>query len=414
MREKLEAIRLPQEKELTESMSSLLNLRLIQDVIDLFPPKQSDREFYYFLKAHSLQIRNGLITRVDNVFNNVRTRLELKDEIELFVNPDRPLNASFYRRKGIFIPDILCIGNEFITRMNDAQIAFVIGHELGHKTFEHSEINEAINFLYSTESKIPPAIKKQYLFLKKLHEISADRVGLLASGDLEASVRALLLVISGLEDGLQELSLDDIFNYASSQLDELKNLNVHLEITHPAVPVRVQALRIFAESKLYRAFISGEALADDKELQSKMSELVRLIRAYPTNAEEYWTMMAEASALYMIAMADREMSFDERLAILNTISNFCWCPAEVLDEIQRKGPEDFLKLAIEYLKLNRTERMNDIIREMALFVIRDQRIDKAEYEKFLEIMQTYFESDQTRAITAIAAAINISNKLNMS
>lgn len=212
--------------------------------------------------------------------------------------------------------------------------------------FEHAELYSAISLLYQDMDIHPQNIKNQYGLYRKFEEISADRVGLLASGDFEAAIRAMIIMISGLNDNLLNLELSQLFDYAERVLDDLKKLKVFPDTKHPAMPLRIMALKAFSESMMYKSALAGEEVKADPELEANMSELTRLIKIYPSNPEEYWMMMAKASAIYQIVAADKEINFEEKSGLLDVISNFCWCPETIMKEIDEKGPQTFLEIGI--------------------------------------------------------------------
>jgi len=408
----LELLRVPEERELSQSLSAILNIPLLREIARKIPPKQWEKEFYYDLKAHSIQATNGLIQPLEEIFTEVRAKLGLSDrQIDLYVSSDHPLNCRYYGGNSDFFPDIFCIGSELVERLNKAGLAFVIGHELGHLIFEHVEFQEAMSLLYSSRDKLPLSIKNQHNLLRKLEEISADRVGLLASGDLEASIKAMIMISSGLNDNLLTLTLDQVINYSHMILEDLKKMKIYPETSHPAMPLRIAALKVFADSDLYRSIQVGKPVNEDPDLESQMAGLTSLIKAYPANTQEYWTMMAKASAICMIISADNNITQEERIGLLDIISGFCWCPDSVLKNILQKGPQTFLEVAVNYLRMNNPSKIEEIVGESARFIVRDRRIDTPEYEKYMELARNYLGMEEDKALLALVAAVNVLNKI---
>ena len=87
-------------------------------------------------------------------------------------------------------PDII-ITSKLIELLSEEELQFIIGHEVAHYFYQHS--------LYpNLESASETNLKLYILNLNRSAEISADRVGLIASGSLEKSLRANLKLASGL------------------------------------------------------------------------------------------------------------------------------------------------------------------------------------------------------------------------
>ena len=114
--------------------------------------------------------------------------------------------------------------------MAPQEFEFVAGHELGHFLLQHGG---ATHKQHSLES-----------FMQgRSQEISADRIGLMACNSLDAAVRAMMKLVSGLTD--QHLNFD-----VGTFISQLKNSpsNAHEKASHPSMLVRCRALLWFSMS----------------------------------------------------------------------------------------------------------------------------------------------------------------------
>jgi Zn-dependent protease with chaperone function len=86
-------------------------------------------------------------------------------------------------------------------------------------------------------------------------EVTCDRAALLAVRDLDKTLGALVKLELGLDKG----SAFNATEYLKSLPDVKKGIGRYAELfrSHPYVPKRVQALRLFADSALY-AQITGQ------------------------------------------------------------------------------------------------------------------------------------------------------------
>ena len=99
-------------------------------------------------------------------------------------------------------PDII-ITSKLIELLSEEELQFIIGHEVAHYYYQHS--------LYPHYENVTERHQKlNILNLSRSAEISADRVGLIASGSLEKSLRANLKLASWLGEKHLKFSFEKI------------------------------------------------------------------------------------------------------------------------------------------------------------------------------------------------------------
>jgi Zn-dependent protease with chaperone function len=105
-------------------------------------------------------------------------------------------------------------------------------------------------------------------------EVTCDRAALLALRDENKTLEALVKLELGLDK-------DTAFNaeeYLKSQPDPKKGIGRYAELfrSHPYVPKRVQALRLFAESALYASVIGKDPAGKPSlpDVDKKVSDLI--------------------------------------------------------------------------------------------------------------------------------------------
>jgi len=169
---------------------------------------------------------------------------------------------------------------------NEQQICSVLGHECGHIAAQHSPLLMVLNTLtqlaqpsdetsplakllgfFSTLLGAPVAMVALQA-LSRRAEVTADRAGLLCCNDLRASEEALVRLQTNsfkveridVEDYLRRYRAMSSY-YRLGQMSELFR-------SHPIVPKRIVALRLFARSELYHS-LSGKEPPMDVQLLSK-------------------------------------------------------------------------------------------------------------------------------------------------
>lgn len=172
----------------------------------------------------------------------------------------------------------LIVNLELAEKLDETELIAAIGHELGHIQNGHILFATALHYLTSSAAffvrwVVQPAIMTLQAWSRRA-EVTCDRAALLAVRDLDKTLQAMVK----LELGLDKASSFNAEDYLKSVPDVKKGVGRYAELfrSHPYLPKRIQALRLFAESALY-AQITGKdptgktSLAD---VDKQVSELV--------------------------------------------------------------------------------------------------------------------------------------------
>jgi Zn-dependent protease with chaperone function len=153
----------------------------------------------------------------------------------------------------------LIVNLELAEKLDDTELVAAIAHELGHVQNGHILYTTALHYLSHSAAFfvrwiIQPAIMTLQAWSRRA-EVTCDRAALLAVRDLDKTLAAMVRLELGLEKG----SAFNADEYLKAMPDVKKGLGRFAEMfrSHPYVPKRVQALRLFAESALY-AQITGQ------------------------------------------------------------------------------------------------------------------------------------------------------------
>ncbi len=137
------------------------------------------------------------------------------------------------------------------------EFAFVVGHELGHFLLEHGSNQTAPESL-------------EFFMMRRAQEISVDRFGLIGSGDLNTSLRALIKTASGLESRFLKLDVGQFISQAT-QLSE-PHRGEGLSNTHPSILVRCRALLWFSMDDAYKNYPISERTENIDDLDRKVED----------------------------------------------------------------------------------------------------------------------------------------------
>jgi Zn-dependent protease with chaperone function len=156
----------------------------------------------------------------------------------------------------------LIVNLELAERLDETELVAAIAHELGHVQNGHILYATALHYLTSSAVffvrwMVQPAIMTLQAWSRRA-EITCDRAALLAIRDLDKTLAALVKIELGLEKG----SAFSAEEYLKTAADAAKKGGIgryaELFRSHPYVPKRVQALRLFAESALYAKVTGGD------------------------------------------------------------------------------------------------------------------------------------------------------------
>jgi Zn-dependent protease with chaperone function len=227
----------------------------------------------------------------------------------LHFKPDRPL-AHCSKTLGIPIPHAIAQHesdsfNAFTAGTDDyafiqlssnlcefypeRELYFVIGHESGHIAAGHMVYHTLVEVLTGAVAPylglLGPLLSGTagvpLLAWSRRSEITADRAGLLCCGDIAIAERALLRLVTGMLDA----EWVDVEEYLrrSGDVESFHGWATNLReffASHPLIPRRIKALRLFANSELYYTLSgkprpSGKALLTQEELNRQVSEIIK-------------------------------------------------------------------------------------------------------------------------------------------
>ena len=223
------------------------------------------------LLSRSIRVEKEIFPTVGGAIEKVFKRLDLENEFNFFVTADNfQANAACSLMPSASKPDII-ITSKLIELLSEEELQFIIGHEVAHYFYQHS--------LYpNLETASETNLKLNILNLNRSAEISADRVGFIASGSLEKSLRASLKLASG----LSEKHLKFSFSTYLDQLREIESIGKsqsELWSTHPSFLIRIQALIWFSMSKEYHEYFDTKkkGIYDLKTIDSKIEKTIKKV-----------------------------------------------------------------------------------------------------------------------------------------
>lgn len=170
---------------------------------------------------------------------------------------------------------VIIIHSVTLDYLDDGELKFVIGHECGHIQNGHMVYLTAMRILTQVAGAmfgwfVQPALIALQSW-SRAAEITCDRAGLLCCGDLEVGTRAFLKLVTGSKSLFDQLNVDQFLDQLREGREGIGRA-AELTKSHPYLTKRIESLRLFAESDVYRharGLTGGKPLADvDKSVEA--------------------------------------------------------------------------------------------------------------------------------------------------
>jgi Zn-dependent protease with chaperone function len=175
--------------------------------------------------------------------------------IEVYLLPTPQLNAYTF---GLASPKVIVLYTGLLRIMDEDEIKFILGHEMGHVALGHTWLNSLIGGIAGIPSPFSAAAVMALAFRSwnRACEYSADRAGLIACGKLEKAISALVKLVAGPQADDQG-DLEQAYQKIDAEDDTIWGELSETMASHPLMIRRIERLRQFARSRGYQNLFSG-------------------------------------------------------------------------------------------------------------------------------------------------------------
>jgi Zn-dependent protease with chaperone function len=183
------------------------------------------------------------------VADSASGRLQVHN-VELFVARSNQINAYTF---GLTSPKVVVLNSALFQIMDADEIAFIMGHEMGHVKLGHTWLNTLVGGMAGIPS---PSLAFAILHLafrwwNRACEFSADRAGLLACSKPHKAISALIKISEG-DNPRTKSELERALARIDAEDDDLINNISELLATHPMIIKRIQNLRDYTKTSKYQ------------------------------------------------------------------------------------------------------------------------------------------------------------------
>jgi Zn-dependent protease with chaperone function len=209
----------------------------------------ASRSAHHELVDHAQRISPESGEEIVSLVQTCKKRIQ-PGNVEIFVAPSRQLNAYTF---GLSEPKTVVLYSSLFQVMDQDELRFILGHELGHIRLGHTWLNSLIGGMAGipSPSSASAILMLAFLWWNRMCEYSADRAGMLACGKPEKAVSALVKLVAG-QKGLTSRGMEQAYVKIDAEDDTLMGSLGEALGTHPMIIRRIQQIRQYAASSQYK------------------------------------------------------------------------------------------------------------------------------------------------------------------
>lgn len=345
--------------------------------------------------SRGLRVTEKTMPKLYQLFEEVKQELEYTGFVELYVIGSNEVNADSTMSEDPNKAHIIRLFSALYNLLDDDELKFILGHELGHIINEDSRLSRLYRFFYEDEDDAPEIIMTRKNQYDTFAEYAADRYGYNACKNLKAAISAFFKMTSGLNIEKMGVDLNALLEENYSNLSYLfANRVIFSGDEHPVDPLRIEAMWDYATCKT------------KKDLDSKMEDLYSLIPNWRKSYGEQ--LMARYCAAAGILMGQQDGKIDkwEKDMIIEEIAKYELEASKVYKEVLKSKDiqQVFDETIRELLDINE-ELKEDMLKFYIQMAFADKAISKNELEEIKAFGRTKLEMELPEIYDAIVKVV---------
>jgi hypothetical protein len=274
----------------------------------------------------SFKVSEKLLPQFHALCEEVKEKLDFEDPIDFYITGDSEINACAAFSYDENHPHMIEINSGAYNLLNEDELKYLVGHEIGHLIDGDAVITGVFCFLYPDDEaldKCPEYLIKRYDLYKQVAELSADRYGYKACENLDTCVRAIFKMASGVDLEKMNVSVKALMEENDRHLECLFKEGGFTGDSHPVDPIRVRALDLFANAKTQTALTKG------------MIELVNAMQTFTFGELDDALADFVASAGILLSQVDGKCDKNEEEYIIKELAQFTLFPYKILKQVEK-------------------------------------------------------------------------------
>jgi Zn-dependent protease with chaperone function len=207
-----------------------------------------NRQHHMELMQDSMGVSSTSAPNLFQIITDCAKRLH-PGRLEAFVTPKNELNAYTF---GISDPKTVVIYSAVLQIMDEDEIAFVVGHEMGHIALGHTWLNTILGGIAGIPASYGASAILALVFRSwnRMCEYSADRAGVLACGKPDKAISALLKLVSG-KKTLTQADMGRLLQLVDQEDDSLAGQLNEMLSDHPMTIKRIEQIKKYIRTREY-------------------------------------------------------------------------------------------------------------------------------------------------------------------
>jgi len=253
-------------------------------------------------QANAVRVSPNQFGRVHGLYQDVLKTLDAPADYPLYVSQTPIVNAGAYGMEQPFI----ILNSGMVSLLDDQELAYVMGHEVGHILSDHVLYRTMTYLLLQLASMGFPivglaarAVLVALLEWSRKSELSCDRAGLLAIQDPEIVMRSMLKMAGGgttEETSLQEFIVQaEEYREGGDVADQVFKILNLIGSTHPFYVLRVSELRTWIEAGDYDRILRGEYARRGDPNPAYQEDVKEAAKAYAEGAKDFLDSVTAAA-----------------------------------------------------------------------------------------------------------------------
>ena len=277
----------PEDREALDKLETIPGVRKIAFKIwELF----LDKVCYLQSTGSFVEVNNENSPKLYSLFKNACEILDFEDIPPLYINNATGINAFAI---GVNRPYV-ALSYHCIERLNDDEMSFILGHELGHIKSGHvlyrsiakkfQDYLQQLNLITLGLANFPAAgVEIAMSYWSRMSELTSDRAGLLVCKDLDSAITGIIKLSGFPSNDCSRISYLDVEKFKETfkkqardfesfeieKLNKAVRLYVTKDMSHPWLVLRASELMNWIESGEYTKIINRDRSSIKGEMNIK-------------------------------------------------------------------------------------------------------------------------------------------------